>query len=85
MQILQIILLVSSDYSKYLGDVMVSMQVSSGVNCGMEHWPGQTKIYKDGIAVSLPNTHGINLVLRNKSKEWLSHEIVLCWSDMSPG
>jgi hypothetical protein len=55
---------------------MVSVLVSSAVNCGFESRSGQTKDYKIGMCW--------HAELRRKSKDWLARNQnnVSDWSDM---
>ena len=48
---------------------MVSMLVSSAVDCGFEFQSGQTKHYKIGICCFSTIKHA---ALMNKSKDWLA-------------
>ena len=51
-----------------IGGVMVSMLVSSAVDCGFEFQSGQTKNYKIGICCFSTK----HVALTNKSKDWLA-------------
>jgi hypothetical protein len=60
---------------------MVSVLVSSSVDCGFKHSSGQIKDYKIGIC----RFYAKHSPLRRKSKDWLdrSQDNVSEWSDMS--
>ena len=60
--------------------VMVSVLVSSAVNCGFESRSGQTKDYKIGMCCFSAK----HAELRRKSKDWLARNQnnVSDWSDM---
>jgi hypothetical protein len=60
---------------------MVSMLVSSAVDCGFEPRSGQTKDYKIGICCFSAK----HAALTRKSKDWLAQNQnnVSKWSDMS--
>ena len=51
-----------------IGGVMVSMLISSAVDCGFEPWSGQTKDYKIGICCFSAK----HAALRRKNKDWLA-------------
>ena len=59
---------------------MVSVLVSSAVNCGFESRSGQTKDYKIGMCCFSAK----HAELRRKSKDWLARNQnnVSDWSDM---
>ena len=60
---------------------MVSVLVSSAVDCGFEPWSGQTKDYKIGICCF----SAMHTALRSKSKDWLARNQnnVSEWGNMS--
>jgi hypothetical protein len=60
---------------------MVSVLVSSTVDCGFEHRSSQNKAYKIGICCFSAK----HAALRRKSKDWLvrNQNNVSEWSDMS--
>jgi hypothetical protein len=59
---------------------MVSMLASSAIDCGLESWSGQTKVYKIGICC-FSTKHP---ALRIKSKDWLvqNQDNVSEWDNM---
>ena len=64
-----------------IGEVMVSVLVSSAVDRGFEPRSGQTKDYKIGICCF----SAMHIALRRKSKDWLAQnqDNVSEWGDMS--
>ena len=63
-----------------IGSVMVSVLVSSAIDCGFEPRSGQTKEYKIGMCCFSAK----HAALRRKSKDWLSRNQnnVSEWSDI---
>ena len=54
---------------KCIGVVMISVLISSAIDCGFEPRSGQTKDYKIDICCCFPAKHA---ALRRKSKDWLA-------------
>ena len=74
-------ILISLYKGNHIGDVMVSVLVSSAVDRGFESRSGQTKDYE--IAICCFSTK--HAALRRKRKDWLvrNQDNVSEWGDMS--
>jgi hypothetical protein len=58
---------------------MVSVLVSSVVDCGFEPRSGQTKDYKIGICCF----YATHAALKRKSKDWLARNRIMCSSGVT--